>query len=393
MSATCALMVLLLAAAPEDAVPLPRLEPGAPVLAWGAHTYCFRRGGESTGPEWRAQCDDKTRTCLLAPNFEVDSDGRPAGSLSRNGWCDPSRSEQGLLDEGWQFVDAVADSPPGWRRDARGRVMQVSFDLHRRVYLGGGWVPWAEGPGRFQGLLATGFEAQWLDDDENAAMMYRLKLFEGEAYSDASWLQATAIHFDTSRGGKKPGLRVTTFFGTPERHDVDLSFGFWLDVLSVEMRRTGPRDHANLGFGGIGGTLDLWHSKDLESYVRLRAATAFEQDRTTRVVNFLPTGAAEADIVLGDKGLHHLRALAQYQHVMPMKDGPKQGDRLRFKLAYEVGLIALNDQPLTAVVEGRADWRTDLPDTPETWDYVGQISLRFSLWVPARRGSKLQTSL
>ncbi|MGC4117350.1 MAG: hypothetical protein QM765_22875 [Myxococcales bacterium] len=271
--------------------------------------------------------------------------------------------------------------------------MQISFDLHRRVYLGGGWVPWAEGPGRFQGLVSMGFEAAWLDEDENASNLYRLRLFQGEAFSDLSWLQATAIHFDTSRGGRRPGLRVTTFVGTPTRHDVDLSFGFWLDVLSLELRDTGPRKHANLGFGAIGGTLDLWHSKDLESFVRLRADAGFEQDRTTRVCSFLPTGAVEADIVAGDQGLHHLRALAQYERVIPMKEGPSQADRLRFKLAYEVGLIAINDQPLTAVIEGRADYRSDLPDAPETWDYLGQISLRFSLWVPARRGSKLQTSL
>ncbi|HEY3448818.1 MAG TPA: hypothetical protein VGK67_20835 [Myxococcales bacterium] len=100
MSATPALLVLLLLASSPGsgeevpgAVPIPRLEPGAPVLSWGQRTYCLRRGGED-GLEWRAQCDEKTRTCLVAPNFEIDGDGRPAGSLSRNGWCDPSRSDR-----------------------------------------------------------------------------------------------------------------------------------------------------------------------------------------------------------------------------------------------------------------------------------------------------------
>jgi hypothetical protein len=370
---------------------LPRLEPGAPVLSWARATSCLDRGD---GLHWRAQCDLKSRVCLVAPDVELDSDLAPRGKLDRSQFCVPQLSEAKLRAEGYRFIDAVAEAPPGWRRDARGRVMQTSFDMNRRLWLGGGYlIPWGKGPGLGWATVSLGFRGEWLVGDDEAPSLVRLSLFNGDAAVNASALEATTLQIDTSRGGTTPGLRLTTFVGTPRRFDVDLSVGFWSEVLSIELHDVGARHHARLGFGAIGGTLDLWHSRDLASYVRLRADAGFEEDRTTRVCNVTPTGAAEADITLGESGLHHVRALAQYERVIPLAAGGVSANRVRFRLGYEVGLVAINDQPLSALIEGRADQRGDLPDQPETWEYQGLASLRFSFWVPTRRGARAQTTL
>ena len=375
---------------PSAGPPMPRLERGAPVMAPNVADWCLRRGG---GPLWRAQCDEATKVCLVAPNVELDSDLKPAGRLDRAYPCSPMMEEEQLLAQGYRFVDAVVESPPGWRRDGRGRVMQAAFDMNRRLWLGGGYsLPWGSGPGLGWASLSVGFRGEWANEAD-IPTLYRLSLFNGDAAVNLSWLEATVAHFDTSRGGKKPPVHLTTFFGTPERHDLDISLGFWADLVAVELHDVGARHHARVEVGALGGTLDLWHSRDLGSFVRLRADADIEEDRTLRVWKVAPAIAAEADVTLTDSGLHHLRVLAQYERVVPLTAGAPQANRARFKLGYEIGIVAINDQPLSALIEGRADLRGDLPDLPETWEYQAAASLRFSFWVPARRGATAQTSL
>lgn len=380
-------LLLLAALLAPEAPPLPG--PGSPALSWEGHTRCVTR---ADGTRWRVQCDEETRTCLWAADAELDAEGRPSGRLDRARHCDSLGGEAQWL-EAYRRVPAIAEAPPGWRRDARNRVLQEAFDLQRRAWLGAGFVPVARGPGALQGSLSLGFQSTWRLEDDDQSHLLRLTLLTGEAFSDLSWLEATALHFDTRRGGRRPGLRLTTFLGTPARHDLDLSFGFWMDALGIELHDAGARRHARLSIGALGGTLDLWHSRDLESFVRLRTDAEFEQDRTTRVFNVVPTGALEAEVVLGEKGLHHVRALAQYGRVVPIARAGQGANRLRLRLGYEVGLVAINDQPLTAVIEGRLDRRGDLPDLPEDWEAQALASLRFSLWVPARRDAKSQTAL
>jgi hypothetical protein len=301
--------------------------------------------------------------------------------------------EEELRAQGYQLVDAVASSPPGWRRDARGRVMQTAFDLNRRIWLGGGYsLPWGQGPGLGWATLSVGFRSEWASEEE-IPTLFRLSLFNGEMAVNASWLEATAAHFDTSRGGRRPPVHLTFFFGTPTRHDLDISVGAWMDLLNIELHDVGARHHARVAVAALGGTLDLWHSRDLASFVRLRADAGIEEDRTRRSWAVAPAAALEADLTLSDSGLHHVRALAQVERVFPFTGAATQANRVRFKLGYEVGLVAINDQPLSLLVEGRADLRGDLPDMPETWEYQANASLRFSFWVPARRGAAVQTAL
>lgn len=66
---------------------------------------------------------------------------------------------------------------------------------------------------------------------------------------------------------------------------------------------------------------------------------------------------------------------------------PRSPQRLKVKAGYEVILVALNDYPLTLVVDGRAFWRDDVPSLPG-WEFSLNAGLRFSLWAPARRTSQ-----
>ena len=146
--------------------------------------------------------------------------------------------------------------------------------------------------------------------------------------------------------------------------------------------------HSFLTLATATGAIDLWHSKNLDSFVRVRAGPAAEMDIDTRTFAIKPLVAVDADLTLDRAGFHHFTAQASAEKLF--LDVPQEGRhsnpaRLRFQAGYEVILLAINDYPLTFIVDARATWREDLVNVKPGWDFAAHAGLRFSLWAPARR--------
>jgi hypothetical protein len=56
-------------------------------------------------------------------------------------------------------------------------------------------------------------------------------------------------------------------------------------------------------------------------------------------------------------------------------------------VGYELILLAINDQPLSAMAEVRTAYRNDRVGSPDGWDLSGVVGLRFSFWAPPRNGA------
>lgn len=290
--------------------------------------------------------------------------------------------------------DAVSSSqeapPPGSVRDDHGRLVRVSFDLNRRIYFGAGWAPlWlARAPDLQSRYRAEfGIDLEFPDDAEDT--LYRLHLFKGEFVggSDLSshW---SALTFDWSHSGSL--AQVTTFFGKASRTDVHLDLGWYLEAGRYDTLRRAGVVQTDVILATGQPTFDLWHSRDLVSFVRLRAGPGAGWDTLRNYLYLLGEAALEADVTLDPNGFHHLRllALGDKAFFVPALPGrPASPDRLRARAEYEVIFVAIDDQPLSLVLDGNGGWRNDLVGLPPTWEWSAGVTLRFNLWAPARRAT------
>ncbi|MCY1043429.1 hypothetical protein OV208_19080 [Corallococcus sp. bb12-1] len=338
--------------------------------------------------QWRAQCDETKKECLVAPAWELDSEGHETGKpLERVSMC--LEVMPAAMARAYRLVPAIAEAPPGWYRDERGRVLQYNFDLHRRIRVGGAWAPrWLhETAGRDDRVRVDfGVDLEWPGDP---GQLHRMTLLDTELYlGDASSFEATLLSYDFRSERDEPLFRVTTFYGRPRRFDVFANLGFWLEVLHAEQVRREDVKADFLTLGSTQATLDLWHSRDLVSYVRLRAGPSVERDRTNGFLTLVPAAALEGDLTVDRDGFHHVLFGVEAQKVLlaeRVEGRPLRPERLRLRASYEVIALAINDQPVSLTLDGRGTWRDDLANAPAGWEWSAQAGLRFSLWAPARR--------
>ncbi len=355
---------------PVDASERKRLRYDQPVS-------CVQLAATERNPEgrYRVQCDEATKRCLAAPDGKLDAEGRLGEALERTAWC---ATMMNVEHDDWPFFEAIAETRPGWYRDERGRVVQIVFDLSRRVYFGGAWAPSfrPDGQGSLQrGFVETGTSVTWASNDS----VWRLKLLEGSVWLgpelrlDAQALSLGATH----RVGQAP-LFLTTFIGKPRRFDIPLALSWGVEAGHVEVLG-GKAFFAPLELDAV---LTLWSSEDLESFVRLRAGPGVEHEFTGKQWAFRPGAALEADVTLDRDGHHHLAGSFLWEQ----RVGGDPGLRLKGRLGYEAIVFAINDYPVTFLAELRGAWRTDVPALPG-FEVSGQTGLRFSLWAPERRGA------
>jgi hypothetical protein len=395
--------------APPRGGPQGLVKEGAPALRLDRTSRCFDAapGRSAFGPgRWRAQCDAGTKTCLVAPDAELDADGHPRGALERAAPCTvPGWREDDLAAQGYTFVPALAEAPPGWQRDERQRVLQVNFDLARRVWLGAGYgagsFPWS---GAGEGTAGIRFDVpfRW----SNASALARFRALETFVGFDGDLSDFTAFGLDASRAYPSPLIRITTFLGKPRRFDPPLYVGAWVEAVHVETLRTESRRwYDRVSVGAVALTLDLWRSRDLGSFLRLRGGAGYETVSQLSGGAWTPQTGADLDLTLDGDGLHHLRGTFLAEWIRPAGASRFQpedravrrlpGDRTRLtgKAEYEVIFTGVNDQPISLVLDGRAQSRNDVPDLPARWHYQGTASLRFNLWAPPRRDARQQDRL
>jgi hypothetical protein len=387
---------------PAKAPPPAKVKDGAPALRPDRISRCFER---DLGGRWRAQCDATTKQCLVAPDTELDSDGAQAAGLDRVPACVlPGWRESDLVAQGYTVVPALAESPPGWHRDERQRVMQVNFDLNRRIWLGAGYgagdFPWSD-----QGEATAGIRWDIPFRLARAPALARLRAFETFAAFDGNATDFTLVGLDASRAYPSPLIRITTFVGKPRRFDPPLYVGAWIEAVRIESLKTdaGWLDRTEVGAAAL--TLDLWRSRDLASFVRLRGGAGYEVADQLEGAAWVPHAAMDVDLSLDRAGFHHLRltALSEWLATTGSLDYqpkdlalprlPESRWRRTAKAEYEIILAAVNDQPISAVLDVRAQQRNDVPGLDDDWHVQGTAALRFNLWAPPRRDARVQEKL
>ncbi len=388
---------------PRAKAPPPALvKEGAPALHPDRTTRCFER---AVGGRWRAQCDATTKRCLVAPDAELSGEGEPVAGLDRAGACAvPGWREEDLAGQGYEMVAALAESPPGWQRDERQRLMQVNFDLNRRIWLGAGYgvgsFPWSDAG---EGTAGVRWDVPFRM--LRAPALARVRALETFANLDGDATDFTLVGVDASRAYPSPLVRLTTFVGRPRRFDPPLYLGGWLEAVRVESLRTGAGWHDRTEIGAAALTLDLWRSRDLASFVRLRGGAGYEVADQLDGAAWVPHAALDGDVSLDRGGFHHARltVLSEwlvttgangYQPEDPAAPRlPAHRTRLTAKAEYEVVVAAVNDQPFSVVVDARAQRRDDVPGLSDDWHAQATASLRFNLWAPPRRDAPVQERL
>ena len=369
----------------------PRLDPDHPV-------QCFT---DPKGVPWRVQCNDLASggpgTCVMAIDGEVDSSGTLARPLDRARPCSSHDFDLAAARaKGYTVVRGTADAPRGWMRDDRGRVFQVTFDLHKRMYGGVSWRPTLEQPGGDQTLGRAAFDVELLElelttGDARTGYRHRLRVGQGEIDLAPFGADATLLRYDFSRKRADPLFRITTFFGTPRRFDIDAHLGGWFEVAHLETAEVAPGQR-NMLMREFAAQLtwDLWRSPDMESFIRLRSGLGAErstEDGQPDRNAVAWAGAAEGDLTLGQAGYNHLTFLGQLERPMYFnRDAgvPSSARRALVRLGFERILIAVNDQPVTLHVGGEAEYRDDLPSVAPGWDLRAVAGLRLNLWAPPR---------
>jgi hypothetical protein len=368
-----------------------------PIMDHGRPVQCMK---DKAGEVWRIQCDHASKVCLYAPNNELDSRGDRAKPLERARDCDTDSAfdRTKLEAEGYSFVPGRADVTWGWERDERGRVLQVNFDLKRRLYFGIGYTPQKildniNNPFEHKrssvdfGLLV--FEVL-VDEDTKNPTRHRFRFLEGNVKVEPFSSELTIAHYDLSHRFLDPLLRITTFTGTPRRHDLTLDLGLWTEAGGLEIHPT-PSGHSSLWKHATGQiTLDLWQSRRMDSFARIRSGFGLEgqyTDGTGYRSALTESSAFELDWVVDPAGFHNLRLELVHElprYFVPLIDGQKLAQRMRARVQYEAIVLAINDQPLTFKLGAGAQKRDDIFGVPDRWAFVMDAGLRFSLWAPPR---------
>lgn len=388
----------LAASKPEELLPakFSLVQEGSPILKWGEPSRCLVRGDVY----YRAQCDETEKRCLVAPDAELNPDAEPTARLERAPECaGPALLLSDLTSRGYAIVPALAEAPPGWYRDERQRVMQFDFNLNARYYLGGGGTSLSGGPWSGGAVVSGGGRYDRPFTWWNAPALARLHFLEGWAGSSGKHGELLVFGIDASRVYPTPLLRITTFVGKPRRYDPPLYFGLWGEGLRMEFLETNSGrqfDRTMMVAGAV--TVDVWRSKNLSDFVRIRAGGGYEEAMGGDWSSLVPLAALEGELTLGDTGSHHVRASALTE--LPTNSGqgldaslPENRTRLTVKAEYEFVILALNNQPLSIALEAKAVKRDDVPDYTTDWIVQGGAQLRFSLWAPPRRDAKPQRSL
>src|SRR5262249_33762142 len=147
-------------------------------------------------------------------------------------------------------------------------------------------------------------------------------------------------HYDISHRFFDPLLRITTFVGPPQRHDLTLDMGLWSEAGGLEMRHTDLGDSQLYRHATAQVTLDLWQSANLDSFVRLRAGGGLEgqhDDINGYRSALTESSALEVDTVLDDAGFHNLKI--ELSHELPRYFTPYNPgvlvQRFRARVQYE----------------------------------------------------------
>jgi hypothetical protein len=289
-----------------------------------------------------------------------------------------------------------SEVPWGFYRDRQGRMMQVSFDFGRRVWLGVGYAPRLRPTGQTEiSPAAFDFGAAWDQLAPNGRTRHRFRVLDGQVRLHSFGLDVVGFRYDMSHRYQHPLLRVTTFFREPARRDLYLNVGMYTEAMRFEVAPRGIAGEHVLTLGSVQATLDLWQSADLRSYVRLRVGPGVEMrigpwGDETRYVGLLPQGTLEGNFIMGHRAMQQLtfRLRGDFLRSASWQAQPLPGDWLaNAEAAYEAIIMAINDQPVSLRLAGSACVRDDaqeviagVPAARVAW--TGMAGIRMSFFAP-----------
>src|SRR6187551_528539 len=286
--------------------------------------------------------------------------------------------------------------PWGFYRDRQGRVMQVSFDFGRRVWLGVGYAPRLRPTGETEfSPAAFDFGLAWDQLAADGRTRHRFRVLDGQVRLHSFGLDVVGFRYDMSHRYQHPLLRITTFFREPARRDLYLNVGLYTEAMHFEVAPRGIAGEHVLTLGSVQATLDLWQSADLRSYVRLRVGPGVEMrigqwGEETRYVGLLPQGTLEGNFIMGHRAMQQLtfRLRGDFLRSATWQAQPLPGDWLaNAEAAYEAIIMAINDQPVSLRFAGTACVRDDaqeviagVPSARVAW--TGMAGIRMSFFAP-----------
>jgi hypothetical protein len=296
--------------------------------------------------------------------------------------------------EGKPGADVAAVLPPGFYRDERGRTMQVSFDLQRRLWLGASYAPRRRASGR-QELGPVAFDFGLTEElySPDGRTRHRFSVLDGEARINPFGLDVTAVRYDLSHAYDFPLLRVTTLWREPARHDLYLNVGLYGEAGRMEIEPLGEGGNHQLTLASVQPTLDLWQSWDLRSYLRLRVGPVAHLrfgpwGDEARAVTSLPETALEGSFIVGRRALQQARFRVRGAWLRRLAWSPVPLGRdwlVDGEASYEIIVLAINDQPVSLRFAGRVGTRDPGATTraaPRELEWNATGGLRISFFSP-----------
>ena len=376
-----------------------------PTLRWSEPVRCMRT---PSGDVVRVQCGGppSQRRCLVAPN---QMEG--GGELRHVRECsviEESPAYQALVDGGAKVEPALAETPPGYARSARGRAFQVKFDLLNRVYVGASWLPSFQksdsalpsptsgsspfGLGRGQAEMGLHVSAL----SKHGRSRHDFRILEGTATFKDLEINGLLFAYDYQHLHRRPAYWLSTFIGPPRVHPISPPLGWGFRVLAINDRPPAFRDTLDVEFTEAHLSWNPWQSSDLYSHVRLEAGGDLGEywEKRARLAKGLGTGvgyagfsgAVRSRFSLGEGGLHSLQMDVVYRRPT-LLGGEHVGEstnRVNATFAYEGVLIAVNDQPFSVRLAATGSTRDDPAASARSFELGFSAGLRFSFWAPPR---------
>lgn len=283
--------------------------------------------------------------------------------------------------------DPGSNAPEGYMRDENGRLFQVTFDMRKRFYIGSLWAPSFDN--NDSDLSRVGFDFGFRTYHYNSyrEKRYRFKLLEGNVTMAPVDFDILLFGYDLGINRKEPAFWITTFIGKPRRWDLGADIGWGMRLLRMNYHPLLSDNYIDLENVNFYVSWELHHARKLANYVRFAIGPAYgqlltgEEGKSARH-SIYPKAALEGEFQLGRTGRHHM-GFELSGEARPYFDEIRnlyyRGTGRAF---YEAVVLAINDQPISLYLEGKAQYREDIPDAPEPWEYRGMAGLRFSFWAP-----------
>jgi hypothetical protein len=269
---------------------------------------------------------------------------------------------------------ASAAETYGYAKDENGRQYQTKFDLRKRWFWGGA----ASFDDDLSATLQTG--AVYEDFDEWENHRDRQAFLEATLQLSTLELDATLYQWDRSRRSEEPPVWITTFIGEPRRFDVPLHLGpsFVLGRVTRREFATSAQTRIDVTEPGFHWTLAQSHT--LEDFLRIRLAAAGGVNVRTgpdEVYGYLaPSASLEGRWSPSERGLWEISFAATARR--GFEPSGTNWTSLSATLEVERVLFAVNDQPLTVFLQGRAEAFNNVDDR-RFWGLAGA---RINFFVP-----------